>query len=84
MANVLASVAAFETEVRAERVMAGLAVARAKGKRLGRPEGIHTRLKVSDEQAVLIRRLKREGQGVTAISRVTGLSRPTVYSVVKV
>ena len=32
MANVLASVAAYETEVRAERVLAGQAAARASGK----------------------------------------------------
>jgi DNA invertase Pin-like site-specific DNA recombinase len=35
MANVLASVAQYETEVRAERVIAGLAAARAAGKRWG-------------------------------------------------
>lgn len=83
MANVLASVAAFETEVRAERVLAGLAVARERGVRLGRPEGIHTRVKVTDEQATMARRLKAEGQGVSAIARATGLSRPTVYSIFK-
>lgn len=33
MANVLASVAAFETEIRGERVLAGQAAARAAGKR---------------------------------------------------
>lgn len=79
MANVLASVAQYETEVRAERVLAGLAVAREKGVRLGRPAGIHTRVKVTDEQATMARRLKAEGQGVSGISRATGLSRPTVY-----
>src|SRR5208283_370678 len=35
MANVLASVAAYETEVRAERVLAGQAAARAAGKTWG-------------------------------------------------
>jgi len=80
MANVPASVAAFETEVRAERVMAGLAVAKAEGVLLGRPRGVHTRIKVTSEQAAQVRRLKDEGQGVSAISRGTGLSRPTVYS----
>jgi DNA invertase Pin-like site-specific DNA recombinase len=34
-ANIIASVAAYETEVRAERVKAGQAAARAKGKRWG-------------------------------------------------
>src|SRR3954465_1846274 len=39
MANVLASVAQFETEVRRERVQAGLDEAKADGKRLGRKPG---------------------------------------------
>ena len=81
MGNVLASVAQYETEIRAERVLAGLAVAREKGVRLGRPEGIRTRIKVTDEQVAMARRLKAEGSGVTAISRATGLSRPTVYGI---
>jgi DNA invertase Pin-like site-specific DNA recombinase len=83
MANVLASVAAFETEIRAERVLAGLAVARERGIRLGRPAGVHTRIKVTDEQTAQARRLKVEGHGVTAISRATGLSRPTVYDLIR-
>lgn len=83
MANVLASVASFETEVRAERVLAGLEVARAKGIRLGRAPGIHTRIKVTDEQIAQVPRLKAAGEGVTAIARATGLSRQTVYSLLK-
>jgi DNA invertase Pin-like site-specific DNA recombinase len=83
MANVLASVAQFEMELRSERITAGIEVAREKGVRFGRPAGVHTRLKVTDEQATQVRRLKKEGEGVTAILRATGLSRPTVYSVLK-
>ena len=84
MANVLASVAAYETEVRAERIHAGLAVAKSKGVRLGRrpSEGPAKRLKVTTEQEQIINRLKGEGQGVSAIARTTGLSRPTIYSVI--
>jgi DNA invertase Pin-like site-specific DNA recombinase len=85
MANVLASVAAYETEVRAERIHAGLAVAKAKGVKLGRPkqvgDGKGKRLKVTSEQEAIVKRLKGEGQGVSAIARTTGLSRPTVYSI---
>lgn len=83
MANVLASVAAYETEIRAERVIAGQAAAREKGKHLGRRSGIRTRIKVTTEQEQLIKRLKGEGRGVSAIARSTGLSRPTIYSVLK-
>jgi DNA invertase Pin-like site-specific DNA recombinase len=80
MANVLASVAQYETEVRAERVLAGQAVARANGKTWG--GGVKgRRIKVTDEQTQVIRRMKGEGAKVAAIARATGLSRPTVYSV---
>jgi DNA invertase Pin-like site-specific DNA recombinase len=83
MAGVLASVAAYETEVRAERIHAGLEVARTRGKHLGRPKGAGKgrRAKVTPEQETAVRRLKAEGTPVAAIARATGLSRPTVYSV---
>jgi len=55
MANVLASVAAYETEVRAERVLAGQAAARAAGKKWGGSvKG--RRLKVTKEQLTVIQR----------------------------
>jgi DNA invertase Pin-like site-specific DNA recombinase len=80
MANVLASVAAYENEVRAERVMAGQAVARANGKRWGGSKpGI--RKTVTDEQIAVIRHLKTEGTSVAAIARAVRLSRTTVYGV---
>lgn len=84
MANVLASVAQYETEVRTERVQAGLEVAKANGVVLGRPvvgEGNGTRTKVTDEQISLIRSEKAKGTGIASIARMTGLSRPTIYSV---
>ena len=81
MGHVLASVAEYETEVRAERVLAGLEAARERGVRLGRPAGVHTAVKVTLEQAVQVQRLSRKGKGVTLIARAVGLSRPTVYRV---
>ena len=80
VANVLASVAAFETEVRGERIKAGQDAARANGKTWGgRTRGL--RVKVTDEQIVAIQRMAGEGKSKAAMSRATGLSRPTVYSV---
>jgi DNA invertase Pin-like site-specific DNA recombinase len=80
MANVLASVAAFETEVRCERQRAGIEAARAAGARWGGSlKG--RRLKVTPEQVATITRLKSEKTPVAAIARATGLSRPTVYSI---
>jgi DNA invertase Pin-like site-specific DNA recombinase len=81
MANVLASVAQFETEVRAERILAGQAIARAAGKVLGGGKaGRRIRLSVEKERA--IRQLHREGKPVAEIARVVGLSRPTVYKAI--
>ena len=79
MANVLASVAQFETEVRAERVLAGQAAARASGVTWGGSEK-GRRLKVTDEQVATIQRMAREKAKVAAIARATGLTRPTVYA----
>ena len=80
MANVLASVAAYENEVRSERVVAGQAVARANGKKWGGSE-LGRRKKVSSDQFAVIRRLRSEGVPVSRIAKTVGLSRPTIYSV---
>ena len=79
MANVLASVAQFETEIRAERVLAGQAVARAKGKTWG-GSAKGRRVKVKDEQVATIKRMALEGEKIAAIARATGLTRPTIYN----
>ena len=80
MIRVLASVATYETESRAERILVGQAAARASGKTWGgSPKG--RRLKVTAEQESLAHRMKAEGEGVSAIARAIGLSRPTIYRV---
>jgi DNA invertase Pin-like site-specific DNA recombinase len=83
LANILASVAQYETEVRRERQLAGQAAARAAGKTWGGSKpGV--RKQVKPEQEELVRRLKDEGAAIAAIARATGLSRPTVYDVLRV
>lgn len=82
MANVLASVAQYETEVRRERVLAGQAVAAAKGKRWGGSKP-GKRKKVTVEQERAIRRLHQDGSAITRIAKAVGLSRPTIYDVLK-
>ena len=78
LANVLASVAQFETELRAERVRAGQATAKAAGKSIGgRKAGTRVRLTVEKERAV--KRLHRAGTSIAEIARTLQLSRPTVY-----
>lgn len=78
LANVLASVAQFETELRAERVRAGQAAAKAAGKSIGgRKPGTRVRLTVEKERAV--KRLHRAGTSISEIARTLQLSRPTIY-----
>jgi DNA invertase Pin-like site-specific DNA recombinase len=81
MANLLASVAAYETEVRGERIRAGQEVARGAGDHLGGTAGIRTLVKLIREQGDLVRRMKAEGEKVARFARATGLSGVTVYRV---
>jgi DNA invertase Pin-like site-specific DNA recombinase len=81
-ANILAGVAAYETEVRAERILAGQQAARARGVTWGGSmKG--RRLKVTAEQVQAILRLKSENKKIAAIARATALSRPTVYNILE-
>ena len=77
-ARILASVAEYETEVRAERVAAGQAVARKKGKRWGGSKK-GWRWKVTDDQLAAVHEMRAAGKPIAQIARVTGLSRPTIY-----
>ena len=80
MANIRAGVAAYETEVRAERILAGQAAARERGVRWGGSvQG--RRIRATVEQIAVIRRLRSEGGEIAAIARATGLSRPTIYRI---
>jgi len=78
MAGVLASVAQYETEIHGERTSAGQAVARSKGKHMGRAAGIHTAIKVTDElRAPVIRphsevvKVSSGANGLAAVDTVT-------------
>ena len=78
MAGVLASVAAYETEVRRERQLAGIEKARQDGKRWGgRKKG--TRVRLTLEKETLVKQLREQGQSVASIARLVGLTRKTVY-----
>lgn len=80
LAVCLAGMAQFETEVRGERVAAGLAVARAKGKKFGGSiAGVRKKVKPAQERA--IRSMKAAGEPITVIAQTVKLSRPTIYSV---
>jgi DNA invertase Pin-like site-specific DNA recombinase len=82
IANVLASVAAYETEVRAERVRAGQQAARAEGKTWGGSKK-GSLYKISMEQVRQIVKMKRKGEKVSVICRTVSVNRPSVYRVLK-
>lgn len=68
--GILASFAEFETAIRKERQMEGIARAKAEGRTGGRPKTV-------DE--LEIRRLRAEGLAVPQIVKQTGTSRAAVY-----
>ena len=82
MANVLASVAAYETEVRSERQRAGIEAAREAGKTWGgRRKG--TRVRLTEAKLEAIRTMRDAGKSIVDIARATELSRPTVYAALR-
>ncbi len=82
IANVLASVAAYETEIRGERVRAGQAAARAAGKKWGGCKK-GRQVKVTDEKIQAIVSMKANGEKISRIARTVSLSRLTVYRVIE-
>ncbi|MDW9638490.1 recombinase family protein [Sinorhizobium meliloti] len=68
--GILASIAEFETALRKERQMEGIARAKAEGRTGGRPKTV-------DEDH--IRELKAGGMSVPQIVKETGVSRAAVY-----
>ena len=82
MANVLASVAQYETEVRGERVLAGQAKAKASGKRWGGSQPGRL-LSLTQEQVDTILRLAGEGMAKAKIGRAVGCDRKTVARILE-
>jgi DNA invertase Pin-like site-specific DNA recombinase len=63
-------------------VAAGQAVARRKGKKWGGSKK-GWRWKVTDEQQAAILEMHGAGKPIVQIARITNLSRPSVYRVIK-
>lgn len=64
--------AEYERTLISERTRAGLDVARAAGRRIGRPPAL------TEEQKVSARQLHAQGRSIAAIARVLGVSRATI------
>ena len=64
--------AEYERTLISERTRAGLDVARAAGRRIGRPPAL------TEEQKTSARQLHAQGHSIAAIARVLGVSRATI------
>ena len=78
-AGVLAILAEFERDLLRERILSGLANARAKGKQLGRPVG-NPKL---DYYAARVIKLVEEGRSYRSIAKELMLSKNSVVEIVK-
>lgn len=75
--TILGAVAEMEREIIRERVNAGLAAARQRGRVGGRPPV------VTPERLRLARRLRADGESVPAIARQLGIGRTALYEALK-
>ncbi len=80
LASFMASLAEFERDLLKERVRSGLAIAQAKGKRLGRQAGDRPK---SDKLAPTVLKLISEGTSYRKIATELRLSKNTVMAIVK-
>ena len=77
MFHVIGAMAEFERELIRERVKAGLAHARAKGQRLGRPKVKRDR----DKDAKIIRQMRAEGDSYSEIAEALDRTKSDIYRV---
>jgi DNA invertase Pin-like site-specific DNA recombinase len=77
MFHVIGAMAEFERELIRERVRAGLAHARGKGQRLGRPKVRRDR----DKDAKAIRQMRAAGESYGEIADALGRSKADIYRV---
>lgn len=74
--GILSLIADFETAIRKERQMEGIAKAKAEGRTGGRPALL------TDEMRGTIRQLREEGRSIRAIAAEVGLSKATVQKAI--
>ncbi|MEG5048577.1 recombinase family protein [Microcoleus sp. B4-C1] len=72
MAAILSAIAEFERDLIRERVKSGIAAARAKGRKFGRPG-------LSESAIAFVHQLRSQGQSYSKIAIASGISRTKVY-----
>jgi DNA invertase Pin-like site-specific DNA recombinase len=82
MCTLLAGVASYETEVRKERQMAGIAAAKAAGKTWGGSKK-GRRIKLTDDHISIAKDMFCKGKKIAVIARTLGLCRPTIYKILE-
>ncbi|MEQ3424938.1 MULTISPECIES: recombinase family protein, partial [Citrobacter freundii complex] len=80
LATFLSGIAEFERDLISERVKSGLAVAKARGKRLGRQAGVRPK---SDRLLPKVVAMRAEGRSYRWIARELGISKNTVADIVQ-
>ena len=79
--HMFGALAEFERSLISERTKAGLEAAKARGRKLGRPEGLS---KKAEEKSRLVQSYYEEGKlSVSEICDVVGISRRTFYNYLK-
>jgi DNA invertase Pin-like site-specific DNA recombinase len=71
MAAILSAIAEFERDIIRERVKSGIAAARAKGQKFGRP-------RVSESAIAFVHQLRAQGKSYSQIAAASGVSRTKV------
>ena len=81
-ANIIASVASYETEIRAERVKAGQMAAKARGRKWGGSKKGQRKSKTEDKVKSVLALLD-QGVSKAEVARAVRVSVPTVYSILR-
>ncbi|MEG4977210.1 recombinase family protein [Microcoleus sp. K4-B3] len=71
MASIISAIAEFERDLIRERVKSGIAAARAKGRKFGRP-------RVSESAIAFVHQLRAQGKTYSQIAAASGVSRTKV------
>lgn len=82
MRNMMASFAAYESEVRKERQTAGISAAKAQGKVWGgKKKGTISKKILDKEPTVFL--MKEQGKNISEIAKVLEIPRKTIYEIIK-